>query len=268
MGIQPSTLSRHDSGLFSDMTCCSERGVTCCSERSRIDAFNRPASPTLDYIGKAAPPEYAPIYPKPLLKEGPSIESVLRTRTSRESVTAAPRARRPAAATSSRKAAKRALLQWVQQTTAGYPGVSVVDFSGSWGNGLALCALLHAHYPEAIGDFSALSGSRESSRRKVYELGFRVAEEQVGMPAAMISVDDLVATYPRPDEKSIVLYVTMLHQKLGGWSNGRGEAVRDAPTALSRAVLGTASAEDPVSRPSTFRELTVRRQVLSVDSLR
>ncbi|XP_030825767.1 EH domain-binding protein 1-like protein 1 [Camarhynchus parvulus] len=48
-----------------------------------------------------------------------------------------------------------ALLAWCRGVTAGYPGVSVTDFGGSWSSGLGFCALLHRLRPREI-DFRAL----------------------------------------------------------------------------------------------------------------
>ncbi|XP_051820305.1 EH domain-binding protein 1-like protein 1 isoform X8 [Antechinus flavipes] len=49
----------------------------------------------------------------------------------------------------------QSLLEWCQEVTAAYPGVRVTNFTTSWRNGLAFCALLHYFHPDKI-DFAAL----------------------------------------------------------------------------------------------------------------
>lgn len=46
--------------------------------------------------------------------------------------------------------AKDALLQWARQITAGYPNVNVTNFTGSWKDGLAFCAILHYFRPGLV----------------------------------------------------------------------------------------------------------------------
>uniref|UniRef100_A0A3B1IQK9 EH domain-binding protein 1 n=1 Tax=Astyanax mexicanus TaxID=7994 RepID=A0A3B1IQK9_ASTMX len=49
----------------------------------------------------------------------------------------------------------QSLLEWCQEVTKDYKGVKVTNFSTSWRNGLAFCAILHHFHPEKI-DFDVL----------------------------------------------------------------------------------------------------------------
>lgn len=44
----------------------------------------------------------------------------------------------------------QSLLQWCQGITDSYPGVKVTNFSTSWRNGLAFCAILHHFHPDKM----------------------------------------------------------------------------------------------------------------------
>ena len=50
--------------------------------------------------------------------------------------------------------------------------VDVHNFSASWSDGLAFCALLHHFFPKDI-DYAKLS---KESRRENFDLAFKVAE--------------------------------------------------------------------------------------------
>ena len=50
--------------------------------------------------------------------------------------------------------------------------VKIENFSSSWSDGLAFCALIHHFYPDAF-DYSKLDAK---NRRHNFELAFRVAE--------------------------------------------------------------------------------------------
>uniref|UniRef100_A0A8B9K2S9 EH domain binding protein 1 like 1 n=1 Tax=Astyanax mexicanus TaxID=7994 RepID=A0A8B9K2S9_ASTMX len=44
----------------------------------------------------------------------------------------------------------QSLLEWCQKVTEGYKGVRITNFSTSWRNGLAFCAILHHFYPDKV----------------------------------------------------------------------------------------------------------------------
>jgi len=60
-----------------------------------------------------------------------------------------------------------------KESTAGYKGVSVTNFTTSWWDGLAFCALVHRHAPYAI-DFDSLSPENKAHNLK---LAFDTAEK-------------------------------------------------------------------------------------------
>uniref|UniRef100_A0A8C2HDL6 Uncharacterized protein n=1 Tax=Cyprinus carpio TaxID=7962 RepID=A0A8C2HDL6_CYPCA len=47
----------------------------------------------------------------------------------------------------------QSLLEWCQKVTQGYKGVRISNFSTSWRNGLAFCAILHHFHPDKVWVF-------------------------------------------------------------------------------------------------------------------
>ncbi|KAK6741488.1 hypothetical protein RB195_009380 [Necator americanus] len=102
---------------------------------------------------------------------------------------------------------KDALLRWVQSRIHGYPNVNVTNFSSSWADGMAFCALIHRFAPEAF-DFNKLD---PKNRRQNFELAFRVAEEHGICP--LLEVDDMILMGDRPDWKCVFTYVQCFYKQ-------------------------------------------------------
>ncbi|KAI9030776.1 calponin homology domain-containing protein [Phycomyces nitens] len=99
------------------------------------------------------------------------------------------------------KNAKEGLLLWCQRKTAPYSEVDVRDFTYSWTDGLAFCALIHCHRPDLL-DFSSLD---PNDRHGNTALAFDIAEEYLGIPK-LLDVED-VCDISKPDERSVMTYV-------------------------------------------------------------
>ncbi|KAM7385292.1 hypothetical protein PAMP_001380 [Pampus punctatissimus] len=56
--------------------------------------------------------------------------------------------------------ASQSLLVWCREVTKNYRGVKITNFTTSWRNGLAFCALLHHFRPDAYDGFASLGISR------------------------------------------------------------------------------------------------------------
>ncbi|KAG1885005.1 calponin homology domain-containing protein [Suillus subluteus] len=97
--------------------------------------------------------------------------------------------------------AKEGLLLWAQRKTAPYKEVNVQDFSISWSDGLALCALIHCHRPELL-DYDKLD---KFDRHGNTRLAFQVAADHLGVPQ-LLEVEDLCDS-TRPDERSVMTYI-------------------------------------------------------------
>lgn len=94
----------------------------------------------------------------------------------------------------------KALLRWCQYKLQGYP-IEIKNFSSSWADGMAFCALIHRFAPQSF-DFNQLN---PRNRKENLELAFRVAEENGITP--LLEVGDMLMMGDRPDWKCIFTYV-------------------------------------------------------------
>lgn len=102
---------------------------------------------------------------------------------------------------------KERLLTWCRAKTKEYENVQLDNFSTSWSNGLAFCALLHHFRPEAF-DYHSL---RAENRRKNFQLAFEKADELAGI-APLLDVEDMVMMR-RPDWKCVFTYVQSIYRR-------------------------------------------------------
>ncbi|GAU87696.1 hypothetical protein RvY_00508 [Ramazzottius varieornatus] len=104
----------------------------------------------------------------------------------------------------------KALQTWCQKVTDGFAGVSITNFTTSFRDGLAFCAIIARFRPDLI-DYDSLSKGDILHNN---QLAFDVAEQKLGVPALLDAKD--LCHYSVPDRKCIILYVSQLHLQFRG----------------------------------------------------
>ncbi|KAL7391814.1 hypothetical protein ABVT39_015317 [Epinephelus coioides] len=112
---------------------------------------------------------------------------------------------------------KQMLLDWCRAKTRSYEHVDIQNFSSSWSNGMAFCALVHNFFPESF-DYSSLS---PSNRRQNFEVAFSTAETYANcMP--LLEVEDMMIMGNKPDSKCVFTYVQSLVNHLRRYEMSMG----------------------------------------------
>ncbi|XP_022178557.1 cytospin-A-like isoform X2 [Myzus persicae] len=101
---------------------------------------------------------------------------------------------------------RNALLKWCQNRTIGYPNIDITNFSSSWNDGLALCALLHTYLPDQI-PYSELT---TAETRRNFTVAFEAAES-IGIPTTL-NINDMISQ-ERPDWNLVMTYVTAIYKQ-------------------------------------------------------
>lgn len=104
--------------------------------------------------------------------------------------------------------AKENLLRWCRKHTQSYFNVSIENFSSSWSNGLAFCALIDHFIPGSF-DYAELD---PINARRNFELAFKTAEDRAGI-VSLLDVDDMIEMGNQPDWKCVFTYVHSIYQK-------------------------------------------------------
>lgn len=107
--------------------------------------------------------------------------------------------------------AKEGLLLWCQKATKDGKykefGVDIKNFSTSWRDGLAFCALIHRYRPDLIN----LASLDKSDAIGNLNLAFDIAQRELDI-LKLLDAEDLVNEIP--DDKSVMTYLTGYWKKL------------------------------------------------------
>uniref|UniRef100_A0A673G9H5 Smoothelin-like protein 1 n=1 Tax=Sinocyclocheilus rhinocerous TaxID=307959 RepID=A0A673G9H5_9TELE len=106
------------------------------------------------------------------------------------------------------KDVKQMLLDWCRVKTEPYEGVNIHNFSSSWADGLAFCALVHRFFSESF-EYCTLD---PYDRRANFEKAFKTAETLADCPR-LLDVDDLMRMR-EPDWKCVYTYIQEFYRCL------------------------------------------------------
>ncbi|CAL8254185.1 unnamed protein product [Lota lota] len=105
--------------------------------------------------------------------------------------------------------ASQSLLAWCRQVTKNYRGVKITNFTTSWRNGLAFCALLHHFRPDHI-DYKSLNPQDiKENNKKAYDGFASLGISRLLEPSDMV----LLAI---PDKLTVMTYLYQIRAHFSG----------------------------------------------------
>ncbi|KAG7328613.1 hypothetical protein KOW79_008557, partial [Hemibagrus wyckioides] len=105
--------------------------------------------------------------------------------------------------------ASQSLLVWCREVTKNYRGVKITNFTTSWRNGLAFCALLHHFRPDLI-DYKSLNPQDiKENNKKAYDGFASLGISRLLEPADMV----LLAI---PDKLTVMTYLYQIRAHFSG----------------------------------------------------
>lgn len=93
--------------------------------------------------------------------------------------------------------------------TARYKNVQIRNFSTSWSDGLAFCALIHSQLGREAFDYDKLTSE---NRRQNFTLAFDTAYQKANI-IPLLEVNDMILMGNRPDDRCIFTYVSTIYTR-------------------------------------------------------
>ncbi|XP_028626779.1 EH domain-binding protein 1-like protein 1 isoform X6 [Grammomys surdaster] len=171
----------------------------------------------------------------------------------------------PAPAPPALVSSSQSLLEWCQEVTNGYRGVCITNFTTSWRNGLAFCAILHRFYPDKIDYFSLDPLNIKQNNKQAFDGFAALGVSRLLEPADMVllSVPDklIVMTYLCQIRAFCTGQELQLVQLEGGGGSGTyrvGNAQPSLPDCLDAGDLAQRLRERGAEAPTEPKEAVNR----------
>ncbi|KAM4612220.1 EH domain-binding protein 1 [Polymixia lowei] len=146
----------------------------------------------------------------------------------------------------------QSLLEWCQEVTQGHKGVKITNFSTSWRNGLAFCAILHHFYPEKIGYELLDPYDIKSNNKKAFD-GFA----ELGISRLMAPSDMVLLAVP--DRLIVMTYLNQIRTHFMGQELSVLQIEKDSSES-SYAVAGDRESRESADPQAAARYYAQRLQ--------
>jgi hypothetical protein len=145
---------------------------------------------------------------------------------------------------------RNALMKWCQDRLGMYKGIEIKNFSSSWNDGLAFCALMHSFMPTKI-DYDQLRV--ENNPRKNFQIAFKSAQS-VGIQQTL-NIHELL-NHERPDWNAVMNYVTQIYkhfQKSTETTSSSSSSSLSPPTTAKQFSSTSKCSRSSSSSPTVLR---------------
>ncbi|XP_030634981.1 EH domain-binding protein 1-like protein 1 [Chanos chanos] len=130
----------------------------------------------------------------------------------------------------------QSLLEWCQEVTKGHKGVKITNFTTSWRNGLAFCAILHHFHPDKI-EYELLDPyDIKRNNKKAFDIFAHLGISRLMEPSDMLSAV--------PDRLIVMTYLNQIRTHFMGQELSVLQIEKDS-SASSYAVGETKEDTDP-----------------------
>nr|XP_057923829.1 EH domain-binding protein 1-like protein 1 isoform X17 [Doryrhamphus excisus] len=144
----------------------------------------------------------------------------------------------------------QSLLKWCEEVTQGHKGLRITNFSTSWRNGLAFCAILNHFHPEKINYELLDPYDIKHNNKKAFDGFAELGISRLMEPSDMVML-------PVPDRLIVMTYLSQIHAHFMGQELSVLHIDKDGNESSYALTAERESQEDP---EATVRYCTQRLQ--------